>query len=78
MEQISFYLKKFETLEVKGDKLKEKIIKVIKELLDIDLEKNNILILKTGEIKISEIGSKKTVIFLNKKKIEEKINKEIK
>lgn len=78
MEQISFYLKKFETLEVKGDKLKEKIIKTIKELLDIDLEKNSILILKTGEVKISEIGSKKTVIFLNKKKIEEKINKEIK
>lgn len=75
MEQISFYLKKFETLEIKGDKLKEKIINLISEVLDVKVDKKNILILKTGEIKIKELGSKKTVIFLNKKKIEDKLNK---
>ncbi|NCS98704.1 hypothetical protein GW764_00795 [Candidatus Parcubacteria bacterium] len=75
MEQISFYLKKFETLEIKGDKLKEKIIKLISEILDVEIDKKNILILKTGEVKIKEVGSKKTIIFLNKKKIEDKLNK---
>jgi len=75
MEQISFYLKKFETLEIKVDKLKEKIIKLISEILDVEIDKKNILILKTGEVKIKEVGSKKTIIFLNKKKIEDKLNK---
>ena len=77
MEQISFYLKRFETLEIKGDKLKEKIIKVLKDRLDININKAEINILKTGVIKISKIGSEKAVIFLNKNKIEEVLNKEI-
>jgi hypothetical protein len=77
MEQISFYLKRFETLEIKGDKLKEKIIKIIKENLNINLKKEEINILKNGNIKISKIGSEKTVIFLNKEKIENILNKEI-
>jgi len=77
MEQISFYLKKFEKLEIKGDRLKEEIIKTINNLLNIKIEKKNIIILKTGEIKIKLIGSKKTIIFLNKEKIGEEINKTI-
>lgn len=77
MEQISLYLKKFEKLEIKGDKLKNKVIEIIKENFDINLEKEEIIILKTGVIKISKIGSEKTIIFLNKDKIENILNKEI-
>ena len=77
MEQISFYLKKFQTLEIKGDKLKEKIIKIIKEKTKVVLEKKDINILKTGEIKVSKIGSEKTIIFLNKKQIEEELERSV-
>lgn len=77
MEQISFYLKKFDNLEIKGDRLKTKIIKIIKEELNIKLKKEDILILKTGVIKILKTGPQKTQIFLNKNRLKEKIEKEI-
>jgi thymidylate synthase len=77
MEQISFYLKKFKTLEIKGDKLKKKIIKIVQEKTSVDLEKKDINILKTGEIKIKKTGSEKSIIFLNKKNIENELKKTI-
>lgn len=77
MEQINFYLKRFEKLEIKGDKLKEKIIKIIKEKTSVEIEKENILILKTGLVKIKKTGPEKTIIFLNKKEIEKDLEKEI-
>lgn len=77
MEQISFYLKKFQNLEIKGDKLKEKIISIIEKETLLKLEKEDIIILKKGEIKIKKIGSEKSIIFLNKKKIEDSLEKTI-
>jgi len=77
MEQISFYLKKFKTLEIKGDRLKEKIINIIDNKTSVLLDKKDINILKTGEIKIKKIGSEKSIIFLNKKIIEKELEKTI-
>lgn len=77
MEQISLYLEKFKNLEVKGDKLKQSVIDVLKEEVGVELNKKDILILKNGTIKILKIGPEKSVVFLNKKKIEEKIEKQI-
>lgn len=77
MEQISFYLKKFNTLEIKGDRLKTRIIEIIKKELDIELKKEEVLILKTGTVKILKTGPEKTQIFLNKNKLKNKIEKEI-
>ena len=77
MEQINFYLKKFENLEIKGDKLKEEVIKILKENFNIDIEKEEIKLLKNGNIKINKIGAQKSLIFLNKNKIKKVLEKEI-
>lgn len=73
MQNISFYFKKFENLEIFGDKAKTEIIKTIEEITGIKLTKKEVLVLKNNKIKILKIGPEKTIIFLNKQKIESRL-----
>ncbi|HMO78755.1 MAG TPA: hypothetical protein PJ997_01460 [Candidatus Paceibacterota bacterium] len=73
MQQISFYLKKFFNLELKDSNLKKIIIESVKEVCNIELTTKDIDVQKKI-VKINKVGVEKTEIFINKKKIQEKIN----
>lgn len=72
MQQISFYLKKFETLEIKDSGLIKIIISVVSDLVKVDLDKKDIVI-KNGQITIKKTGPEKTEIFINRLRIEKEI-----
>lgn len=73
MEQINLYLKKFKNFKPKNEDLKKTIIKIIKKITKIEVKKDEIIILKSGEVKIKKTGPEKTEIYLNKKIIEKEI-----
>jgi len=76
MEQISFYLKKFENLGLRENNIKKIASEAIKELTTIDLDKNDIEISR-DQIKIKKTGPAKTEIFIHRAEIENLINSRI-
>ncbi|HMP67316.1 MAG TPA: hypothetical protein PKA60_01025 [Candidatus Paceibacterota bacterium] len=76
MQQISFYLKKFENIQPKDSALKKIIIKVVDDLLKIKLEEREIEVFD-GRVNIKKTGSEKTEIFINRKKIQKQIEQSL-
>jgi len=76
MKQISFYLKKFEKIDLQDSLIKKIIIKEIKDITKVEV-KNSELEIRGNQINIKKIGPEKSQIFINKKKIEEKIESKI-
>jgi uncharacterized ubiquitin-like protein YukD len=76
MEKIELFLEKYKNFGQSEKKLKEKIIKTIKDFFDINLETRQIEI-KNGKIFIKISGVEKAEIFLNKNKLEKILEKEI-
>ncbi|KKQ35884.1 MAG: hypothetical protein US50_C0003G0004 [Candidatus Nomurabacteria bacterium GW2011_GWB1_37_5] len=74
MKSISEYLEKFKKIISSKDDLYNEIIKVIKEVINIEIQNNKIKI-KESILYINEIGIIKNEIFINKERIILEINK---
>jgi hypothetical protein len=72
MEQISFYLKKFQHLGLREQNIKKVVTETVLELTGVDLKPDEVKIIN-GSIQINKIGPEKTEIFISKKKIEKEI-----
>jgi len=72
MEQISFYLKKFENLGLKESNLKKIVIDSIQEITKVEIEEDDLELIR-DQIKIKKTGPIKSEIFIYKKQIEKKI-----
>lgn len=75
MEQISFYLKKFEKLGSNQKRTKE-IIKEVLEKFKIEINLDEIKIVNSRII-INKTGPEKSEIFINQNKIEQEINNKL-
>ena len=75
MQQIEIYLQKFKDFGLKEELFKEKIINVVKEEVGIDLKKEEIDV-KDGNIRINISGPAKTEVFIKRKIIQEKLEKD--
>jgi len=75
MDQISLYLEKFKTIGSKREKVFKIVHDAVKSETGIELTKEEVRV--DNSIKISKSGSEKAEIFLNKKKIEERISRDL-
>lgn len=73
MEQISFYLKKFENIGFNEGVYKRELIKIIKNKCNICLKEEDIQIINDKLI-VKKIGSEKTEIWLKGREIEKELN----
>jgi hypothetical protein len=73
MQQISFYLKKFDSLGFDEAVYKKELIKIISSKCNINLKEDDIKIVRDKLI-ISKIGPEKTEIWLKKNEIEKETN----
>jgi len=73
MEQISFYLKKFEKLGFNEGVYKKELIKIILNKCNVSLIEDNIQIVRDKLI-IKKIGPEKTEIWLRRNEIEKELN----
>jgi hypothetical protein len=73
MEQISFYLSKFNNLGLNEETYKRELIRIISSQCNINLLESDIKIVRDKLI-ISKIGPEKTEIWLKKNMIEEELN----
>jgi hypothetical protein len=76
MKKISELLEKFQALGVKEGKLKEKILKILKEDFDVEVTKKH-LDIKNKILTLKFSGPQKTNIILGKRKILEQLEGEI-
>jgi hypothetical protein len=76
MQHLSFYLKKFENLGLKEKNIKLLVIETVKEFAGVELEESDLEFVR-DQIRIKKTGPAKTEIFLNRSKIEEKINEKL-
>ncbi len=76
MEQISFYLKKFENLGLKESNIKKVVVECVKDASGIDLLVDDIEV-NDNQIKIKRVGIEKAEIFINKSKIESLIKERL-
>lgn len=76
MQQISFYLKKFESIGLRESSIKKTIIDSVASVTGISLLTEDIVV-KNGKITIQKIGPEKSEIFIHRKEIEELIKKHI-
>jgi len=76
MEQISFYLKKFENLGLKESNIKKTVADCIKDATGIELSVEDIEV-TNNQIKINKTGVEKTEIFIKKSKIESAIKEKL-
>lgn len=73
MEQISFYLSKFNNLGFSEETYKKELIKIISNKCRVDLSESDIKIVRDKLI-ISKTGPEKTEIWLKKNEIEKELN----
>jgi hypothetical protein len=73
MQDISFYLKKFENLGLKEKNIKKSLIDIVKKESGVELEDDDIKLV-SDQIKINKTGPEKTEIFIHKPAIEKAIN----
>lgn len=73
MQDISFYLKKFENIGSRKNSIRKAIIEIVKEKSGVELDKDNLDFIR-DQIRINITGPAKTEIFINKKRIEEELN----
>lgn len=73
MQQISFYLKKFENLGLREKNIKKDVIEIVKNKSGVELEEDDIKLV-ADQIKIEKTGVEKTEIFINKSAIESALN----
>jgi hypothetical protein len=76
MQHLSFYLKKFENLGLKEKNIKLLVIETVKEFAGVELEESDLEFVR-DKIRIKKTGPAKTEIFLNRNRIEEKINEKL-
>ena len=76
MQDISFYLKKFENIGLRESTIKKTIIEVVGELTGIELTKDD-LDFNRDQIRINKTGTEKTEIFINKSRIEKILNERL-
>lgn len=76
MQQISFYLKKFERLGLREKIIKDIVIDVIAEIVNVNLSASDIQLVR-DQIKIKILGPAKSEIFINKNKIENTIDERL-
>lgn len=73
MQQISFYLKKFEKIGFNEGVYKKELIRIIDKKCNVVLKNDDIQIINDKLI-IKKIGPEKTEIWLRKKEIETELN----
>ncbi len=76
MEQISFYLKKFENFGLKENNIKKVVVDCVRDIAGVEISDDDIEV-SDNRIKINRTGVEKTEIFINKTKIEAKILAEL-
>lgn len=72
MESISLYLLKFKNLGVSEKRTKETIIRVIKNELGFEIEKD-LIIVRDNEVRIKVTGPLKSELFMRKDSIQKQI-----
>lgn len=73
MNQISLYLKKYETIGFQEQDLKKKIIEIIQKETGVELSNNSIKINDATAV-ISISGAAKAELFIKRKLIEDQLN----
>lgn len=76
MQDISFYLKKFENLGLKESNIKKSVIEIVKKKAGVSLEESDIKLV-SDQIKINKTGPEKTEIFIHKSAINKALNDEL-
>lgn len=75
MQQIEIYLEKFKDFGLKDKLFKKDIIEIIKEETGVELEEEDLNIQQSGIIRINVSGASKSEIFINKKKIQDRMER---
>lgn len=76
MQNISLYLEKFKSLGLKDKQSKDLVIEVIKDVCGVSLTSKQV-VSKGSEFVCNVTGSQKAVLFLNKEKVIEEVQKRL-
>jgi hypothetical protein len=76
MQQISFYLKKFENLGLRDKNIKNAASEAILEVTGVEIKEEEVQLIR-DQIKIQKTGPEKAEIFIHKAQIEKVLNQKL-